>query len=31
MKNFIIGIDVSKDTLDFCILEKKAAGSFNKV
>ncbi|WP_376834957.1 hypothetical protein [Bergeyella porcorum] len=22
MKNFIIGIDVSKDTLDFCILEK---------
>ena len=22
MKKFIIGIDVSKDTLDFCILEK---------
>ena len=22
MKNFIIGIDVSKDTLDFCILQK---------
>lgn len=22
MKNFIIGIDVSKDTLDFCMLEK---------
>ena len=30
MKNFIIGIDVSKDTLDFCILQKDSRGKIQQ-